>query len=363
MLGSGAGPASAGRASVLDVPAPTLEVHRGVAPVDWDRWVQTLDGGPFHCMSWAAYRASAPHKEPLFFAWRQPKSLTPLAVALAIETSLPRPLPARSIHFDAPPATVVNVEPLIPSVERWMNGQRRVTDAFLGSLDSRGGWAGGSGRATRFEFYVESADEDELLKRMGRSARWSIRRARRSGIEIETDSARMRDFVALHATMLDRLRRVKGVRLPLPDMDEFAQRLAKLRAEGVARLFLASVSGTPVAGALFSSFGRRAYYLVSGATDAGRERGVTASILHQAMSQFSSEGLRCINLGGVSPTADLPDDPDHGLYTFKLGMGGVPHRCADRRIIVRPGRCLLFDAARGARSALRERVAPRLLHA
>ena len=272
-------------------------------------------------------------------------------MALAIETALPGPFAARSIHFDAPPATPLKPGPLIPDIRRWMRGERGMADAWLGSFDSEGGWDA-SAPPTRVEFHVDPATEERLLRNMRKLARRSIRRAARAGIEIDGDSAQMREFVDLYGQTLDRLHRVKGVATALGDADDLVQRLQTLRTSGAARLLLASASGTPVAGCLFTTFGHSAFYLLGGANDRGRETGATAAILHEAMTQFSAQGFRRINLGGVSPTAHLPEDPEHGLYSFKRGMGGVPHPCAELRIVVRPARRRLVEAARRARSGL-----------
>jgi len=335
-----------------------LEVHRGVPPSDWDRWARALGGGPFHCAVWAAYRAAAEHKEAVFFAWHDPRFPSPVAVATAIETVLPGPLSVRSIHFDSPPASSLPPGQLTPDIRRWMTGERGMADAWLGSFDSRGGWAGGSHAPTRIEVHVEAATEDELLGNMRKLARRSIRKAGRAGVEVESDSRRLPEFVGLYGATLDRLRRVKGVPTAIRDAGELTRGLAALQAAGAARLWLASAAGSPVAGCLFTTFGRRAFYLLGGTNDAGRETGATAAILHRALTELSAQGFERISLGGVSATAHLPEDPDHGLYAFKLGMGGVAHPCVDERIVVRPGRRRLVDAARRARSELNARRAP-----
>jgi hypothetical protein len=335
-------------------PAPTLalQVHRGAPPPDWDAWARALGGGPFHCAGWAAYRASAAHKQAVFFAWHQPGSVAPVAVATAIETVLPGPLPVRSIHFDGPPASRLAPWQLTPDIRRWMIDERGMADAWLGSFDSRGGWADESQPPTRIEVHVEAAPEDQLLGNMRKLARRSIRKAGRAGVEVESDSQRISEFVGLYGATLDRLHRVKGVPTTIRDAGELTQGLAALRASGSARLWLASASGSPVAGCLFTTFGRRAFYLLGGANDAGRDTGATAAILHLVLTELSAQGFERISLGGVSPTAHLPEDPDHGLYAFKLGMGGGAHPCVDGRILVRPGRRRVIEAARLGRAAL-----------
>jgi Acetyltransferase (GNAT) domain len=328
------------------------EVGEGVPPSGWDEWVQALGGGPFHCASWARYRASTGHKRPLFFAWYEPDSRAPAAVALGIETALPGPLKARSIHFDSPPATRVEVADLLPYVERWMRTEPGVADAWFGSFDAQRAWTEGATPATRIEFRVAPAPPDELLAQMRVMARRSVRRAQQRGIEIDADSAGLCEFVELYGETLERLRRVKGVSTVLTDPDGFVERLTVLRAAGTARLFLASAAGEPVAGALFTTFGRRAFYLAGGTSELGRRTGAMTAVLYRAMTDFSAADFTGINLGGVSVDAHLPSSPDYGLYEFKRGLGGVAYPCRDTLSVVRPARHRLVHGVRAIRSTL-----------
>ena len=230
--------------------------------------------------------------------------------------------------------------------------QRGVADAALGSFDTDQAWSDPPAQPTRIEFHVQPGSEEQLLARMRKGARGSIRRAERRGIDIDTDSARLREFVGLYATSLDRLRRTKGVATALADPDGFAQQLAVLRAAGTARLFLATTAGVPVAGVLFTAFAGRAYYLSAGSNDLGRDTGATAALLHRAACEFSAAGFARINLGGVPGDSHLASNRDHGLYAFKLGMGGTPHPCWDTRIVVRPTLRRCLDVARTMRSRL-----------
>jgi Acetyltransferase (GNAT) domain len=333
-------------------PALRLEVHTDEVPTGWDRWVRDLDGGPFQCAGWARFRTAAGRKQPLFFTWHKPGSPGPVAVALGIAIALPGPLRTRSIQFDAPPATRLDPRRLVPDIERWMKSQRGVADAALGSFDTDQAWSDAPEQPTRIEFHVTPGSEEQLFARMRTLARRSIRRAERRGINIDTDSARLREFVDLYAVTLDRLRRAKGVATALADPDGFAQQLAALRAAGIAKLFLATADGIPVAGVLFTAFAGRAFYLSGGSSDLGRETGATAALIYRAACEFSAAGFTRINLGGVPGDGHLPSSRDHGLYAFKLGMGGMPHPCWDTRIVVRPmlRRCL--DLARTIRWTL-----------
>ena len=329
------------------------EVREGTPPHGWDPRVRALGGGPFHCAGWARYRTSVEHKRALFFTWFRADSPDPVAVALGIETALPGPLKARSIHFDSPPATSLDATLLRTHVELWMRTQAGVADAWFGSFDATRDWTDGTTAPTRIEFRVAPAARDELLAGMRVMARRSIRRAEARGVEVDPDSADLAEFVALYGETLERLRRAKGVSTELTDRDGYAKRLAALREAGTARLFMASASGEPVAGALFTAFGRRAFYVSGGTSELGRKTGAMTAVLYRAMCEFSAAGFECINLGGVSPEGQLPSSADHGLHEFKRGLGAVAHPCRDTAIVVRPVRRRLVAGARATRGALR----------
>lgn len=347
---------TAGPTQAPQTPAQAIiaaaEVRERIAPPDWDRWVQALGGGPFHCAGWARYRGSHPHKQALFFAWYAPGSLHPVAVALGIESSIPGPFKARSIEFDAPPATRLDVRGLVPTVERWMRSRAGVADAWLGSFDAEQAWTDAAEAPTRIELRVTPAPEDELVGRMRKDARNSLRRARLSGVEVEAGSSELGAFTDLYIDTLDRLRRTKDVSTVVSDRDEFVTRLARLERDGAARLFMATGRGVPAAGAVFTTFGRRAYYLFSGTNELGRRSGAMAAVLHRAICEFSAAGFACVNLGGTSAGADVPSSPDHGLYRFKRSLGAIAHPCWETRIVVRPTRCRVLHGARVTRATL-----------
>lgn len=347
------------RAGAVAAPQPPplaaqvhLEVREGREPAGWDNWVRMLGGGPFHCAAWARYRGSAPHKRPLFFTWFGEESTEPVAAALAIRTTIPGPFRTSSIEFDAPPATHSEPRQLVGAVEHWMAAQPGLADAWLGSFDAEREWLESTGPVTRMEFRVEPAPENELFVRMRTLARRSVRRARRNGIELDPDSRRLGEFVDLYGETLLRLRQTKGASTLLADPKGFARQLGLLSEAEAARLFMATDAGVPVAGALFTVFGRRAFYLIGGSNPRGRETGAMTAVLYEAMCDFSAEGIDCINLGGVSADAHLPSARDHGLYEFKRGLGAAVHPCRDARLVVRPTRRRVIQAVRSTRSMI-----------
>jgi lipid II:glycine glycyltransferase (peptidoglycan interpeptide bridge formation enzyme) len=149
---------------------------------------------------------------------------------------------------------------------------------------------------------------------------------------------------------LTRLRRDKRVALGNVDTNRFTAGLRVLLGSGRARLYLARFDNEYVAGCVFGVAGGNAFYLYNGSSETALRVGATPLTLLRAMTELSEEGFERINLGGVPASARDPASPDHGLYTFKLGLGGEPALCRGGRVSLRPIRLTLFDLARSVRA-------------
>ncbi|MCE8511125.1 GNAT family N-acetyltransferase [Ruegeria pomeroyi] len=92
--------------------------------------------------------------------------------------------------------------------------------------------------------------------------------------------------------------------------------LAHARANpGVAQLFTAHQSGTPVAGLLILRHGTAASYHIGHSTPAGRAASAQTLLMWQAMTWLAAQGATRLDLGPVE-TEQTP-----GLTRFKLGTG------------------------------------------
>ena len=60
-----------------------------------------------------------------------------------------------------------------------------------------------------------------------------------------------------------------------------------------------------------------------------------------------------LNLGGGASGAEAADHPDHGLWSFKSGLGATPHPCRSGRLVLRPLRAHIWHSLRRARRRLR----------
>jgi lipid II:glycine glycyltransferase (peptidoglycan interpeptide bridge formation enzyme) len=161
-------------------------------------------------------------------------------------------------------------------------------------------------------------------------------------------------FVDLYASTVERLKREKkDTDLGDVPKERLVAALGKLVAADRGRLYLVGNDGKSVAGCFFGVSRASAFYLFNGSTEAALQTGGTPLIMLRALTALSEAGVSRINLGGVPATAADPASPDHGLYTFKRGLGGEPVVCHGGQVQVRPVRATLFDLAKQIRKQLR----------
>ena len=329
-----------------------IEVDELPPPAAWDGRVAALRGTLFQSHAWAAYRCHDGRARALHFSWFDDRSDDPVAVALGIEHPAPGRMEASlgtRLTFDGPPAALTPGRDFAGSLERWCAGSRSVVELNLGSFDARTRWSDHplASPLDRIEFHLLPREEDEAFRHMRKGARWSIKKARKAGVEVEPrqDASALGAFAELYRSTLDRLERTKGVPAQPLAGDRFAAALELLVKRGNGRLYLATLAGQPVAGCFFGLFDDGAFYLFNGSTDKALAVGATPLALHQAARDLAGAGISRINLGGVGAGAADPGSTEHGLYSFKLGLGATPVPCLGGRVKVKPLRAGLVAAA------------------
>jgi FemAB family len=330
--------------------APYVDASEVVDSVVWDSTVAAMGGGVFNSTAWARYRETRDGAAPLFVRWLSSRDATE-PIALAVGFRAPNPLTwqgrlVRRLDFDTAPASRSEDHhpDLLAPLLAWSR-RHKLVDLRLGSFDAQVPWSvrGLPQAVGRFEFLVQPANPPDLLKAMRKGARSSIRRAERLGVSANssTDPSAVRSFCDLHTATMRRLRERKGIDQRPPDEVRLADELSILISNGAGRVYLATFERKPVAGAFFATFAQSAYYLLSGASDYAGEIGATGLVLYAALSELSNHNYTRLNLGGVSGDADRRDSPDHGLYSFKKGLGGQPIRVVGGRLPIRPMRSWL----------------------
>lgn len=96
---------------------------------------------------------------------------------------------------------------------------------------------------------------------------------------------------------------------------------------GYGRIFLSLKDEQALSGVLLHCWNGRAYYTMSGCSEAGFAENAPVMTVWGAIQRLCADGYRELNMGGVGATAANPDDLAHGLYRFKRSFGGVETAC------------------------------------
>lgn len=165
---------------------------------------------------------------------------------------------------------------------------------------------------------------------MSSSTRTKIRRAGRSGLEVEVDrtGALVEDYHALYEKWMAHRARTRGI--PLVVVRRRAEPLTKYR--NVARrlgsactVFCARLGGEPVAGLILLTHGSQAMYW-RGASDLGAARSTNVNSLLQwlAIQAACDQGCHSYHMGESGGV--------QSLQTFKERFGAQPHGYPEIRV-------------------------------
>ena len=300
--------------------------------------MHTLSPGLFMSAPWTEYRRGLGSGIPYYMTWRLIGSGQ--LVGLAIFYIKKRRVAGFSFDhamFDCSPLTVqpyLDQERAEIDCVEWLKSEHTGTIHFnshgrLGSWTDAPGLAKGLIPDERIEFVVNPAERAVLLKRMRKGARAAANKASRLGLKVveAVNQYDIEEFLTLHEFTLRHLNSKKDLALRLGDRERHSNAIAALVSSGDGRLLLARGSEGHVAGALFGVRGQTdAHYILNGSSETARSSGAVQLVLLSAMDIFSTEGVTEISLGGVPGHAAEPQSPDHGLYSFKQGLGSEIER-------------------------------------
>lgn len=196
---------------------------------------------------------------------------------------------------------------------------------------------------------VDLAGGEELAS-WDKDARYSVRRSEREGVAVAIDRSGDRDVLATFHHLLE----VTGERghFRIRSID-FLERLASAYAASDGwYLALASVDGTPIAGAIMPRIADRAYYLYGASLrdEAYKHKFGAYAVMAALQRRQAADGVRTLDLWGVVEADDESADPSwRGFSTFKRKLGGEPLRHPGTFDLVIDRR---WDALREARSRL-----------
>lgn len=157
----------------------------------------------------------------------------------------------------------------------------------------------------------------ELLKKMRKSTRYSLKRAQKEGVKIET-SQDSKDIDLLYRLQIQTARRHHFVPFSREFLKEQFKTFAK---DNQALLFLARYRNQVQAASLIIFYGDTAVYHYSGSSPRFPQIPSSHLIQWEAIKEAQKRGCRVYNFWGIAPTAN-PRHRFAGVTTFKKGFGG-----------------------------------------
>ena len=171
---------------------------------------------------------------------------------------------------------------------------------------------------------VELADDESLMEAFDKDTRYSVRRAEREGVSVDTvtDAGDTAAIDALHALVGETQRRAG---FPMPPLERYRLAWSALAGAGRASILEARREAELLASGMVIVEGDRSYYLFSGSRreERGEPKRFASYALQWAMMRHARErGVRWHDLWGIAPADAGPQHAWHGVGLFKKGFGG-----------------------------------------
>ena len=171
---------------------------------------------------------------------------------------------------------------------------------------------------------VELTDDEALLAGFDKDTRYSVRRAEREGVVVETaeDADDTAAIDALHGLVQETQRRAG---FPMPSLERYRIAWRALAGAGRAVILEARHDGGLLASGMVVIEGDRSFYLFSGSRreERGEPKRFASYGLQWAMMRLARDrGVRSHDLWGIAPPGAGPEHPWHGVGLFKKGFGG-----------------------------------------
>jgi hypothetical protein len=187
--------------------------------------------------------------------------------------------------------------------------------------------------------YMLDLTDYALPGALSKGHRWCLGKARKAGLKLVAQPIEqaVRDHMLLCDASFDR-RRARGEEIP---SDALGDGIPGLVRSGHAALMQAGVEDRILASHLIVRVEGAAYYLSSGASPEGMEKGASQFLMCEAIGELQREGFRSFNLGFSAR---------EGIIRFKAGFGAwpVPVEWADFELRS-PARRLLGQVLRSIR--------------
>ena len=170
-------------------------------------------------------------------------------------------------------------------------------------------------------------DEEDILARMKQKTRYNIRLAQKKGVRV-IPSRDIDTFYSLLKRTGDR--DSFGVHL----LEYYRKVYESFSTRNQSLLLMAEYEGSPLAGLMVFSRGKRAWYFYGASGDEYRDLMPTYLLQWEAMRWARQQGCEQYDLWGIpdAPQQELEDDFTRrsdglwGVYRFKRGFGGEIRR-------------------------------------
>lgn len=161
-----------------------------------------------------------------------------------------------------------------------------------------------------------SKPEEQLLKEMRKTTRYTIKKMEKEGVEItqSTDPAAMEQFWSIYEATFERQRFTPFSKTYLQTEFELYSK------DGQAVFFFGAYKGEVVAAAIIIFWGGQAFYHHSGSR-AGAGSNVSYLLQWRVIQEAKRRGCTLYNFWGIAPE-DKPGHAWAGLSLFKKGFGG-----------------------------------------
>ncbi len=213
----------------------------------------------------------------------------------------------------------------LPPASRSQAGARvvsQLTELGWRPLAVAGGFAAGQ---PQFVFQVplvgpdgEARSEDDVLAGMNQQWRRNIKKAAKSGVEVETGTAA--DLKAFHELYAHTAERDHFTPRSLSYFETMYESLGAEDPDRI-RLYLARHEGDVVASTLWIRVGTHVWYSYGASSTEKRDVRGSNAIQWQMIRDAMAAGAEVYDLRGITDTLD-EDDSHVGLIRFKVGTGG-----------------------------------------
>ncbi len=162
-----------------------------------------------------------------------------------------------------------------------------------------------------------SGAEEELLASLHHKTRYNIRLSGRRGVVVcaATERAELEAFYRL----LQETARRDGFRIR--QLSYFQDIWDVLISRQLAKLFVATFDGEPIAGAISFVLGRQCWYVYGASANQHRNLMANHLLQWEMIRWAKSLGCTVYDMRGVAAASAPEDDPLRGLNRFKAGFG------------------------------------------